>query len=70
MPRPEPELETFAPEEMGSFGLFLPFLLILMAVIVLGDGTAMQIAGSLVLLLPPVAILALRRHFHRVRVPS
>jgi hypothetical protein len=71
MPRPAvTEIETFKPEEIGWVGLLLPFVLVIAAVIVFGNHSATQIAASFILLVPPIAIFALRRQSHRSRVAS
>lgn len=58
VPRQQPELTTPAP--ISPVGLFIPFLIVLLAVLVTGPHPA-SIAGAGLLLVVPAVILILRR---------
>lgn len=62
--------ETFTPVEIGWLGLLLPFVVLIGAIIAFGNHSPAQVAGSFLLLAPPLVILGLRRRMHRAAAPS
>ena len=54
--------------EIGWFGLLVPFLIVFLAVMLFGNRSVGQVAETSWLILLPIAILFLRRRAHRTLI--